>query len=392
MFSDWIREIQERIDGRAFAVQFGADEKNVRNLMTGKVKSTRQTPENLITSYLDELPDDYIKLTDLEKRKAAIELLKAAEDSTGLLSAFFKSQHQENLTYTETVKLAEAIDTVSANLSQYYRQDDLPGLKQYIMSIEILDGNYWACPSTAQNMKPELALANSWEKAEPVLKRIAYNVILSVMAMYDVEYVSVRFDQFQPIPLLLALAPQAKTSLKVKPSNIGEKVEFEKPPGYRGFRDAVDTPMSLFTDVLTCLLYRRSKNDWPEKPPSVSEMPTYIPGAIYENLIKIRNGDEKLTIYKINKMLCSSEIGVGDIFPIIVAAHVWDKFMVPTTTGEERKVIVPDDDYVRFWNHHRKQLASQGRNMAGGNQDWPAYLARRSKPQDRLGDQVERLY
>lgn len=392
MFSDWIWEIQERIDGRAFAVQFGADEKNVRNLMTGKVKSTKQTPENLIASYLDELPDDYIKLTDLEKRKAAIELLKAAEDSTGLLSAFFKSQDRENLIYTETVKLAEAIDTVSANLSQYYRQDDLPGLKQYIFSVEILDGNFWACPSTAQNMKPELALANSWDGAEPVLKRIAYNVILSVMAMYDVEFVSARFDQFQPIPLLLAVAPQAKSSLKVKPSNIDDIVEFEKPPGYRGFRDAVDTPMSLFTDVLACLVYRRSKSDWPKKPPSVSEMSDILPGAIYENLVKIRHGEEKLTIYKIDGMLSSSEIGVGDVFPIIVAAHVWDKFMVPTATGKERKVIVPDDDYIRFWNYHRKHLANQGRNMTGGNQTWPVYLARRSKSEDRLGYQVERLY
>ena len=216
--------------------------------------------------------------------------------------------------------------------------------------------------------------------------------MLSVIAMYDVEYVSARFDQFQPVPLLLALAPQVKTSLKIKGSNTSDKVEFEMPTGYRGFRDVVDMPMSLFTDVLACLVYRRRKNDWPEKPLSVVAIQNIFPGTTYENLIKIRYGEEKLTIYKINTMLSSSEIGVGDVFPIIVAAHVWDKFLVPATTGKERKVLIPDDDYMRFWNHHRKHLASQGRNMAGGNQAWRAYLARRSKPMDRLGVQVEKLY
>ncbi len=171
MFSNWIREIQERIDGRAFAVQFGADEKNVRNLMRGKVKSTRQKPENLIRSYFDAIPVNFIKLTDQEKRESANELLEAAKDSPGLLSAFFKSQQQENFIYPETVKLAEAIDMVSETLAEYHRQDDLHKLKQYVVSAEILDDNYWICPSTDQNMQQELALAKSWHDVENIVKK-----------------------------------------------------------------------------------------------------------------------------------------------------------------------------------------------------------------------------
>lgn len=391
MLSSWIWNVSLSLDGRAFATQFGADEKNVRNILSGKVKRTMQKFENLIRSYIDALPNEYINLTDEERRAIPAQLLKEAENARGLLSAFFKSQDRDNLRYSETVKLATHIDAVSEIMSKYRDQDDLIGFKKYIMLAETLDDNYWICPSKNQNMKPELALAKSWVDIDLVITRVRFNVILSVMAMYDIEYVTERFKRFRPMPLLLGLAPQAKINLQVKSRNI-DKVEFETPLGFRGFRDIVDTPMSLLTDWLSAIVQMTNQGEWPKRQLRVSEMPDIISRAEYEDLVKIRHGEMKLNIYKICDFLHSTRIGIGDIYPLIVAAYTWDKFMLPIPSTNERKAIVPDDDYMRFWNYHRAELSAKGKNIEGGNYDWPAYLARRSQLEDRLGNQEEGLY
>lgn len=392
MFSDWILEIHQKIDGRSMAAQFGADEKNVRNLLTGKVKNTRQDPVNLAVSYFEALPEGFLDIPKQVARALASDLIQAAKDSIGPLNSFFLAQDREMLTYPETIKLATLIDKISDDLFRLYRPDDLTGLKDYLLSLDELDDDYWQCPSTNRDMRLEWSKAETWDDMQLVLGRIRYNIILSVVAIWDIEYVSARFDRIQPIPLLLALAPQVKPALTIKPTNLTGGAEIEIPHGYRGFRDVVDTPMSLFIDLLACLVHRSSKCDWPERLPKVSQMMEIFSGIEYQNLVNIRAGLENLTIYKIDEMLVSSDVGVGDIFPLIAAAHIWEKFLVPETAGGEHKVLIPDDDYLRFWSRHRERLANQGRNIEGGQEAWPAYLARRSARQDRLGGEQEKLY
>jgi hypothetical protein len=392
LFNDWILNIRDRIDGRSVASRFGADEKNIRNLLTGKIKNTRQDPASLIVSYLEALPEGFSDLTTKEMRDIAPELIQAAQNAAGPLSAFFQAQDRDSRLYPESIKLGSVIDKTSEELSLLYSAEDLTGLKAYLLAVEFLDNDYWQCPSTERNMRSELIKADTLEDAKSVLARLRYNTILSVVALWDVEYIAARFDQFEPIPLLLNLAPQVKPGLVTRPSNYIGGIEIELPAGYRGFRDVIDTPMSLFVDVLACLLHRRKMGGWPDQVPKVSKMTEYFPNTEYHHLINIRAGLESLTIYKLDTILASSEIGVSDIYPIIMTAHIWEQYLLPRAVSGGHEAIIPDTDYLRFWNCHRESLGGHGRNIEGGQESWPAYLTRRSIKQDRLDGREERLY
>ena len=154
MLSAWICQIFERMDGRAVPAQFGPDSKNVQNILNGNVKSSRSEFSDFAVSYLNSLPPPFNDVNAETMGVVVAELASIAEKS-GPLSSFFRSQKMAGRDCPETTKLAEAIDALSETLTLAKTRDAIPVFKAALLGAELLDEDYWRCPSTRRDMRLE---------------------------------------------------------------------------------------------------------------------------------------------------------------------------------------------------------------------------------------------
>ena len=378
MLNAWIFQVLERMDGRAVPAQFGPHTKNVQNILNGSVKSSRSEFSDFVRSYLNSLPPPFNDV-DSETIGAVVAELGSIAEKSGPLSSFFRSQKMAGRDYPETTKLAEAIDALSESLTVAKTQDAIPAFKAALLGADLLDEDYWRCPSTARDMRLELHHAGDWEAVDTLIPRLRHNCILSLVASWDIEFCAAEFDRFKPIPLLLQVAPKVKAGLTVRHSNSGGEATIDKPKGYRGFGDIIDRPMSLLIDITSCLVYCREHHNWPDQLPSVSKSADTL-GTNEQKLAKLRSSVHRMTVYQYNLLLPQNPRLIGHLLPLLVSAHIWECLLLPQPSerkSQEKKAIVSDDVFLRFWNRHKAAQETKG-HIFDGDLPWPTFWARPS--------------
>jgi hypothetical protein len=227
-------------------------------------------------------------------------------------------------------------------------------------------------------MRVELGQTDDWTGVQGVVNRLRYNSILSIIALWDIEFCAAEFSRFEALPLLLHVAPKIKSGLTVRRRNSAAGLTIDIPKGYRGFGDIIDRPMSLLVDITSCLLHRSEFQTWPDRLPKVSISAKTL-GTTEQKLAKLRSSVDRMTMNQYQLLLNKKKLLVGDLSPLLVAAHIWEFLLLRQPNdevGEEKKALLPDEDYLRFWSRHRATLGVSG-YVSNGDIPWPSFWARR---------------
>jgi hypothetical protein len=78
-------------------------------------------------------------------------------------------------------------------------------------------------------------------------------------------------------------------------------------------------------------------------------------------------------------LLNKKKLFVGDLSPLLVAAHIWEFLLLRQPNdevGEEKKALLPDEDYLRLWSRYRATLGVSG-YVSNRDIPWPSFWARR---------------
>jgi len=386
MLNNWIWLVAKRMDGRAVASQFGSKAKNIENLLQARVANSRMDMADYFDAYLDNLPPPFGKIDEATRQALIEELIAAAQDS-GPLSLFFIGQKIAGSNYPQATKLAHEFDALSVRLDDAKTNDSIPAFITALLDANFLTDDYWRCPSTETDMRLELCETDDWAIVQTVIVRLRHNCILSIVALWDLEFCASAFDRFELLPLLLHLAPKIKSGLTVRPGNTGAEITFVIPKGYKGFGDLIDRPMSLLVDVNSCLLYYREHHRWPERSPTVAKSAEIL-GTTQQKLAKLRSSRHRMTATQYQLLLNSKKLGVGDLMPLLAAAHIWECLLFPQSSGKgrgEKKAMIPDEGYLHFWKKHKAALEARG-YVFDGNIPWPSFWARPPISLDRPAD------
>ncbi|MGH9435518.1 MAG: hypothetical protein ACRD06_05930 [Terriglobia bacterium] len=220
-------------------------------------------------------------------------------------------------------------------------------------------------------MRAELETAEIWEDVEAVLARLQYNCVMSFMSLWDIAYSNAVFPRFESAPVFLLLAPRLRPNVRGAMNSQRADVRTKESPK---FRDMIDVPFSLLFDIISALLRYANNDEFPRNPVALKEMVRLF-GKEGKKLDRLRSGRDRITISTFIGLL-PKEGPNWELVPLLYAAHTWALKLVPRSMPGERRVIIPDVTYRRFWNAHRSALRASGVNLVGGAVPWPGYLAR----------------
>lgn len=383
MFNRWPVEVVKRFLGplgKRFPI---IAPRTLLNLRKGVHRTSRLTPEGIADKAVDLICGPGSRVQTSRPRAEVERQIRAGIDSPGLLSAMVRGGMLGLEGDPRAVDFAREVDELSARVDEFLRGGDGPGLRDALFAAPVLEGPYWTMGGS--DLRRDLAAARDLPAVHAVLRGLAFKVFLSTVALFDVRFAEQAFGRHRPAPVFLLLAPRLKPGLERIGGHSGE--ERYAPRGRRrGFRDAVDTPLCRFFDVVAALSMLRDAGgggDWPPAAPALSDVYRVFGGggraAGPRALDKMRHGENKITVRDLDRLLQGRSL--PEFGPLMFAAHAWEAVLVRKAGRSGKKPVsamVPDGDYLPFWEMHKASSRGRDRAALDGAVPWPDYLLRPS--------------
>lgn len=392
VLSDWITDVDKRIDGRSLAARFGATQgRKVRDRIAANRPISPEDRARLIGHYVNAAPRIF-GLSEGDKAKL-VALTATLPNLAGPLSHFVQGLGQaadgdfgDWIRRVGLAGLAERFDIVSERLSDPVAAKNVEEVRTILLGSNQLSGDDWVCPPGNTDMKAELVRVGAWREIETILERLQRNVIMSFMSLLDIAYCKSTFPSFQLAPTFLFVAPRIRPNMQRQWNSNSEDVGLSSIGDGKKLRQVIDVPFSLLLDFVAALLYYKDNNrKFPDINIPLKDMSAMF-GESAKKLDRLRSGRDRVTIstfvglfrgYNSKALDKRDTLDVSYLFaPVLFAAHTWTLSLFPRAGAGEWKVKIPDGTYRRFWNAHLTALQARGLPLEGGTVSWPEYLAR----------------
>ena len=274
-----------------------------------------------------------------------------------------------------TRNMAAALDELaSALLAQQCdgKGGSLEGYKQTLLNSPLAPPLYWINPDSGLDVRPYFEQAADWPSAWALTHLVIFQQLLSLLALWDVEYCADIFGGLKPIPLFLQLAPRLRSRASDYPTGGLRRLNLRQ-------KEVVATPVAQLIDLVWCLLKRIQDDKWPDSFPKDTEICTTLNDS-KDNLACLRIGRPNLTRSKFTSLWPDNIQGaegsiIGPPITLLAVAHLWDLIYLDMLKSIAPLTLV-DAPYMRAWHHHRRELGLDVSHHKQPNEAWPTWLDR----------------
>lgn len=281
----------------------------------------------------------------------------------------YRAQIPGKSAFPSTLAFARRIDELDLVRFSAIEKDDFPCAKAALLNADWLDSRYFAqdhIESTDTN--PPLLLqaqaASTWTDLEKPAAAVAGNLLLSLLAQWDIEMRAQYCPSMENTPVFSLLLPLA-----------GIDRIHANPRG----RDLFRFPVSRLIDLLYAMHHRRNYLSWPDNRPALCELvPAFNESET--NLINWRDGTKHLGLQNFVQLWHAlfgppegSNLSLNK--SLYVAAALFQLHFVRIDTAKRGKqVLLLDDEYRYWWDQHLHR-AKQAMADADSGIPWPAWLS-----------------
>lgn len=251
-------------------------------------------------------------------------------------------------TYPETIALAAQVDALSARIFDAYPSGDFKRVRTILEEAAFLSSEYWTFDS-GQNLKD--FDVHSERDIQEILKTVSWNCMLSILALWDIEFGAQYFKKYQPRSIFELVCPKADVTAKR--------------------RDMFWYPYRRLLSLLSCLGHFITSDAWPEAPlnPKLLVKTCNIDET---DLVKWRRGTKRITFRQFMNLWGDLATRKGEIAeipnPVYIAATFWH-LSLTRQTSSERTLILASDHYLEWWVRHWKKYEAKG-GLKGAT-PWP---------------------
>ena len=366
---------QEKSEGRVLASVYsevsGISERTLRkagDLSPDTIKNAQQHSRDFVKGQLDKngySPEE-------------IETWLTLHPGYGSPGMFYSDlvygcQIEGFISFPHTIELASAIDRLSTRLVEARQRNDLAGFKDALLNHPVLGPAYFAqngAPTTQTTNTPlheQLRTAEDWAAIYQPLAAVTSHSLLSLLALWDVEFCSQYFSSFAPRSCFAMVLPR----LDPKAGN-ADAGKIEKRKGMFWY------PVRRLIGLMASLGGFARNQRWPVRVPEVEDVASKTV-EFKQNLVNWRDGTKKFTrrdFTHIWHKLCPDHKGsTGPIrapepSPLFVATVFWQALLVDvSTTSKVKSIMLIEDDYLRWWTMHHEALRAKGNVF--GTSPWP---------------------
>jgi len=389
MLNQWIVPIQEKVLGRKGRTLLGASiDRAIRNFENGKTREPRLTPGDIFTSMIANNPNIQGQLSR--------ELFDRHLASDGLLSVFFSWHASYIANRAPLVEFATEIDRLSGDLLCARHEDDLERARQILSTHPRLTDMYWDWPGS-EGMRNRLTTAKDWDDLTPIIRGISWTVMLSTFALWDVCLHANSFKQLKAEPVFLFLAPRKKPELRGGEKSVEGGFVTKILRRFRGARDILDTPLSLYFELVWWICQCKILVDpskFPQDRPKLSEIAEFFGNQTPKVMDNFRTGKKAVTLDQMTGMLRpnppdGSNQAIGfryqEFIDMLFAAHAWNTSLIkwpgkmdfnPGRAWRFPIFCDVDETYRALWQSHREDGLKRGYAAEGTNIPWADFLRR----------------
>lgn len=382
MFNEWIADLGEAFIGHRLLNLFPiAPKRTLYNHIRGAHRTSRLPFTVVLDRVTALLPSAWQVLQPqpsppLPTREQVAGLLRQAKRS-GPLCALVRGGMLGIEDDEAAVAYAKQVDKLSALARRRWRRGDVNGLKEVLLAAPLLREPYWTF--RGEDLRQSLVQARNLDDLQPIMGCLKYKMFLSSLALFDLCSSARFFAGFQMVPTFLLIAPRLKPGLRHVREDGGVQ-HFEPRKPHRGFRDAADTPLHLFVELVTalCMFAESNSRSWSCGAPSASDMHRIFGGngsVDPKELNKLRYGEKRFSVRDLRRLLgkrCHPQFEV-----LLFVALAWEAVLVQREGGKASKpvsVIQPDGDYLAMWRMHKADLRGEDCAAHVGAVPWPHYF------------------
>lgn len=296
-------------------------------------------------------------------------------DTPGMLYSglVYECQIAGYIAYPHTIEFASAIDRLSTRYFEARQQNNLAVFKDALLNHPVIGPAYFArigaptTQSTNNSLLEQLRAAEDWATIDQPLAAVTLNSLLSLLALWDVEFCSQCFSPFAPRSCFAMVLPK----LDPKAGN-ADTGKIAKRRGMFWY------PVRRLIDLMACMGEFAHNHNWPERIPKTQDIVRQT-NESEQNLVNWRDGTKKFTrrdFTHIWHKLCpdrkgsTGPIGAPEAAPLFVATVFWQSLLVDVNTASKKKSItLIEDDYLRWWTIHHEALRAKG--TVFGASPWP---------------------
>ena len=276
----------------------------------------------------------------------------------------------------ETLALAGRMDELAHALWKANVNGDFEGCKQTLLNSPFLDKTYFAdterelCTEAVPHAFQEAERATVWDDLDQSIKAAGANMLLSLLACWDLEFCQRYFSAMAPFPLFEVLMLRTSCDLSDNPT-LG--------------RDTVYRPIRNLIDLIAILAdWARNRSPKGSRTVPLQDVAARLqlsdPQIPEHKLWNWRRGRDVFYLADLD-VIWQRLLGVDDNdrthrvnppppLPLFAAATIWTQLQLhadPALRTGELLFIQPW--YLWWWDFHHNRLAAKG--VAWGDRPWP---------------------
>lgn len=283
----------------------------------------------------------------------------------------------------ETLALATRMDELAHELGNSKSNGNFAAYKQALLNAPLVDRNYFADTERELGIDGipralrQAQMADNWEGLENSIQIVTVNLLVSLMACWDLEFCRTYSPLMKPFPFFETVMLRLVND------------QYENP---KLGRDGIHRPTKVLLDLLAMM------GDWirhhgtkPLRKIQVREMAIWLetgnPQIPAQKLWNWRRGRDAFLIDDL-EVVWRRFTGAYDDearnrtippspLPLFVAAQVWEHMLVEIDRKKRaEKFFVMQPWYLWWWEYHRARLAAKG--ITWGDHPWPACVRNQS--------------
>jgi len=288
-------------------------------------------------------------------------------------AVIYETEVSGEVEYPLTRRLAKRIDELGRALRSAREENDLDKAKAVLLRTEWLDPDYFTATleEKTSNIRPtlldEVRATRDWAALTKPVGAVTANALLSLLAVWDVEFSVKHFSRLQARSAFALLLPFAR-------------LPDEQP--IRRVRGMFRFPIARLIEFSFALSEFHRHDRWPEHRPTVKELAIACCES-ERNLVDWRDGTKHFQLHHFSNIwqaLFPERINGGNtssvrpLSPLYVAAAIFQDLLVNVDTSSRAKeVSLCDDEYLHWWQIHFQQVR-QTSDIRLGDISWPAWL------------------
>ncbi|GAB3367972.1 MULTISPECIES: hypothetical protein [Giesbergeria] len=381
MFNAWAIPVFEHIHGKKIASMLAdilfpnVTERTVRNWISGKIKNHQAAINKIDAAGTTKLRQHLLKKDytpeDVER------IIQNQPQNIGPLGSFVYFCSPLENHYPETLKLACKIDEISKELYEAKAKKDIDAFILKLLSVDYLTEEYLVnideMDESICETKERIINSKNWSDLDKPLKLILFNALMSLMALWNIEFCKSYFDQFEAVPIFIWFQPRINPTVKK-----GADGNFKKQ------RDLIHLPNRRLIDFMACLRFYKKNRKWPQEIPSVAELSIWTAedkkNYVEERKIVCWREGRRLTYKEFSNFwnamffFCEEKQRPSPPFPLLFASTTWSKLFVQGSKEKpELSVYINFEKYfIYWWERHEKKAKNNGASF--GDAAWLTLL------------------